>query len=128
MAAARKLVERILRALERGNNVVVHCWGGLGRAGTIAASCLVARGCLPAKAIALVRSTRGRDPDGASGAVRQRARCIARDAGTRAIAEVTIVMALWRMERDGTQVRLTMSITRRHPSPRFRPAARPKRP
>ncbi len=58
MDAAHKLVARILRTLERGDNVVVHCWGGLGRAGTIAASCLVARGSSPAQAIALVRATR----------------------------------------------------------------------
>jgi ADP-ribosyl-[dinitrogen reductase] hydrolase len=56
--AAHKLVSRILRTLERGGNVVVHCWGGLGRAGTIAASCLVARASSPAQAIALVRATR----------------------------------------------------------------------
>jgi ADP-ribosyl-[dinitrogen reductase] hydrolase len=55
---AQKLVARILRTLERGENVVVHCWGGLGRAGTIGASCLVARGSPPARAIALVRAVR----------------------------------------------------------------------
>jgi protein-tyrosine phosphatase len=57
-AAARRLVARLLRALEDGRDVVVHCWGGLGRAGTIAACCLVARGCEPRRAIAIVRSTR----------------------------------------------------------------------
>lgn len=56
--AARKLVARILRALERGDHVVVHCWGGLGRSGTIAAACLVARGAEPEKAIAAVRAAR----------------------------------------------------------------------
>jgi protein-tyrosine phosphatase len=56
--AARRLVQRILRSVERGDGVVVHCWGGLGRAGTIAASCLVARGVEPARAISLVRATR----------------------------------------------------------------------
>jgi protein-tyrosine phosphatase len=56
--AARKLVARILRALERGDHVVVHCWGGLGRSGTIAAACLVARGAEPQKAIATVRAAR----------------------------------------------------------------------
>lgn len=56
--ATRTLVDRLLRALQRGDDVVVHCWGGLGRAGTIAAACLVARGAAPAEAIALVRATR----------------------------------------------------------------------
>jgi ADP-ribosyl-[dinitrogen reductase] hydrolase len=58
VAATRRLVDRMLDALERGENVVVHCWGGLGRAGTIAACCLVAHGCEPRRAIALVRSAR----------------------------------------------------------------------
>ncbi|WP_242352088.1 MULTISPECIES: cyclin-dependent kinase inhibitor 3 family protein [unclassified Anaeromyxobacter] len=60
LASARRLVGRILHALERGHDVVVHCWGGVGRAGTIAASCLVARGTPPAEAIAIVRAARGR--------------------------------------------------------------------
>ena len=58
MTAARGLVTEILRALERGDGVVIHCWGGLGRAGTIAACCLVARGAPAAQAIALVRAAR----------------------------------------------------------------------
>jgi protein-tyrosine phosphatase len=58
VGATRMLVDRLLRALERGEDVIVHCWGGLGRAGTIAAACLVARGTAPAEAIAVVRATR----------------------------------------------------------------------
>jgi ADP-ribosyl-[dinitrogen reductase] hydrolase len=58
VAATRRLVARILRALDRGGDVVVHCWGGLGRAGTVAACVLVARGCDPRRAIALVRAAR----------------------------------------------------------------------
>lgn len=58
VGATHRLVARIVRALVRGDNVVVHCWGGLGRAGTIAASCLVARGSPPEKAIASVRAAR----------------------------------------------------------------------
>ena len=57
-AATRALVERILRSLAAGDNVVLHCWGGLGRTGTIAASCLVARGATPVRALELVRATR----------------------------------------------------------------------
>jgi protein-tyrosine phosphatase len=58
VTATRRLVERVLRAVEQGEQVVVHCWGGLGRAGTVAACCLVARGCEPPHAIAIVRSAR----------------------------------------------------------------------
>ena len=58
LAAARRLVDEILRALEAGQGVVIHCWGGLGRAGTIAACCLAARGAAPALALALVRAAR----------------------------------------------------------------------
>jgi protein-tyrosine phosphatase len=57
-AAAERLVARLSSSLERGECVVVHCWGGLGRAGTIAACCLVARGVEPRRAISIVRSAR----------------------------------------------------------------------
>jgi hypothetical protein len=60
IGSARKLVRRMIGMLERGDTVVVHCWGGLGRAGTIAACCLVEQGVEPARAIALVRSARPR--------------------------------------------------------------------
>jgi hypothetical protein len=52
------LVGRILRHLTAGDTVVVHCMGGLGRAGTIASCVLAARGVEPARAIALVRAVR----------------------------------------------------------------------
>ncbi len=58
LGKARKLVTRIVKALSGGGDVVVHCWGGLGRAGTIAAATLVARGLAPAAAIAAVRAAR----------------------------------------------------------------------
>lgn len=57
-AATRRLAGRILRALGSGRDVVVHCWGGLGRTGTIAAACLVARGTPPDRAIEIVRAAR----------------------------------------------------------------------
>jgi protein-tyrosine phosphatase len=54
------LVQRVLAALDAGDRVVLHCMGGLGRTGTIAACALVARGLGPEEAIAAVR--RSRDP------------------------------------------------------------------
>ena len=49
----------IARRLERGQNVVVHCRGGLGRTGTVAACALVALGRHSAdEAIAAVRAAR----------------------------------------------------------------------
>lgn len=51
-------VRRIVRAMRRGETVVVHCRGGLGRSGTIAACCLVALGRGAEEAIALVRAVR----------------------------------------------------------------------
>ena len=53
-----KLVDGILAAAEAGRTVVVHCRGGLGRAGLVAAACLVAVGNEPMRAIAAVRSVR----------------------------------------------------------------------
>jgi predicted protein tyrosine phosphatase len=54
------LVGRIVGALARGDTVVVHCLGGLGRTGTIAACTLVGLGHGPDDAIARVRSARPR--------------------------------------------------------------------
>lgn len=58
VADFRALVERIVSMLAEGSNVVVHCRGGLGRTGLVAAACLVARGHAPAEAIRLVRRCR----------------------------------------------------------------------
>lgn len=44
--------------LRRGGKVLVHCRGGLGRAGTAAARLLVEFGVAPADAVARVRHTR----------------------------------------------------------------------
>ena len=52
------LVREIERAAESGEVVVIHCRGGLGRAGTVAAAFLVMRGHPPDDAIATVRATR----------------------------------------------------------------------
>ncbi|RPJ69687.1 MAG: protein phosphatase [Acidobacteria bacterium] len=53
-----KLVEQILTTARAGKTVVIHCRGGLGRSGTVAAACLVALGHQPADAIERVRSAR----------------------------------------------------------------------
>lgn len=44
--------------LQRGNRILVHCRGGIGRAGMIAARLLVEFGCGPAEALATVRGAR----------------------------------------------------------------------
>jgi ADP-ribosyl-[dinitrogen reductase] hydrolase len=50
--------EELCSILRSGSNVLVHCRGGLGRAGTIAARLLVELGMDPATAIASVRAVR----------------------------------------------------------------------
>ena len=45
-------------ALAAGDNVVMHCWAGLGRTGTVAARLLVECGMEPAAAILRVRDAR----------------------------------------------------------------------
>ncbi len=58
MAHWRELSPRLHRILENGGRVLVHCRGGLGRAGTIAALLLVERGRPASEAITLVRTAR----------------------------------------------------------------------
>ena len=58
LATARHLVDAVLAELARGDNVLVHCWAGLGRAGTIAACVLVNRGMNAQVAVAMLRSVR----------------------------------------------------------------------
>lgn len=52
------LCQAIVGRLDRGERVVIHCRGGFGRTGTVAASLLVARGIDPEAAISLVRHVR----------------------------------------------------------------------
>ena len=52
------LVDEILERLAAGRTVVVHCHGGIGRSGTVAACCLVALGADPRRAIDAVRKAR----------------------------------------------------------------------
>lgn len=52
------VVRDVLDHLGRGDTVVVHCMGGFGRAGTITACVLAARGVDPARAVEIVRTAR----------------------------------------------------------------------
>lgn len=58
MTRWRELSPCLHRILENGGRVLVHCRGGLGRAGTIAALLLVERGHPAGKAMTLVRTAR----------------------------------------------------------------------
>jgi ADP-ribosyl-[dinitrogen reductase] hydrolase len=58
LQACAQLVHRILGAARDGANVVIHCRGGLGRTGLVAACCVAAVGHSAASAIALVRRVR----------------------------------------------------------------------
>lgn len=57
-AAWARLSPRLHAALERGQRVLVHCRGGVGRAGSIAALLLIERGMGAEAAIARVRAAR----------------------------------------------------------------------
>lgn len=56
--AMEALVASVLGWLAAGEDVFLHCWAGLGRTGTVAAACLIARGCNPSEAVDLVRKVR----------------------------------------------------------------------
>ena len=58
MPQFRELIGQILEAARAGQTVLIHCRGGLGRTGTVAAACLVALGHAPAEAIERVRVAR----------------------------------------------------------------------
>jgi protein-tyrosine phosphatase len=58
VASAATLVQLLLARVRSGDTVVVHCRGGLGRAGLVAACCLTAVGYDAERAIATVRGAR----------------------------------------------------------------------
>jgi len=55
---AKRVVELSLAAAKAGKNVVIHCRGGRGRAGTLSACCYVALGLTAADALEQVRASR----------------------------------------------------------------------
>lgn len=57
-AALDALVSRLMAAAASGQNVVVHCRGGLGRSGLVVAACLAARGLPGEQALVAVRHVR----------------------------------------------------------------------
>ncbi|UPG71023.1 hypothetical protein MVG78_10365 [Roseomonas gilardii subsp. gilardii] len=56
--AWRMLSGRLLERLDAGERLAIHCWGGLGRSGTVAAALLVARGLPAPEAVMQVRRAR----------------------------------------------------------------------
>lgn len=54
------LCHELLVTLKSGKNIFIHCKGGLGRAGQIAAILLIETGCTPMEAIRRVRSARAK--------------------------------------------------------------------
>jgi protein-tyrosine phosphatase len=58
VAGFYQLIDELVDELDAQKTIVVHCKGGLGRAGTLAASVLVRAGVLPEVAITAVRGTR----------------------------------------------------------------------
>jgi ADP-ribosyl-[dinitrogen reductase] hydrolase len=57
-AAWKSKVSRLIRGIRDGERVLVHCKGGLGRAGTVAALMLVELGVTPPQATQAVRAAR----------------------------------------------------------------------
>jgi protein-tyrosine phosphatase len=58
MEAFTALVDRVVTALSVGETVLIHCKGGRGRTGMLAAACLVKLGYSPEDAISTVRQVR----------------------------------------------------------------------
>ncbi len=58
LQAAYHTIEHIHKCLTEGKTIIMHCWAGLGRAGTMAACLLVHRGMTAQDAIHTVRWVR----------------------------------------------------------------------
>jgi protein-tyrosine phosphatase len=64
-ASMKTILDTIDHALEEGHNVYIHCWGGVGRTGTVIGCYFVRHGMNPREALAQVNSlykTRPGDP------------------------------------------------------------------
>ncbi len=55
---ARRVADQAFMTARNGENVVIHCLGGRGRAGTMGACCYIALGLNPNQALAMVRASR----------------------------------------------------------------------
>jgi protein-tyrosine phosphatase len=60
----RKILDTIDRALDQGHRVYVHCWGGVGRTGTVIGCYLVRHGATGKEALAELKRMRGVLPEG----------------------------------------------------------------
>jgi protein-tyrosine phosphatase len=58
-ASAVRLIRTIAEELDRGSNVLVHCRGGIGRSGLIAASALATFGVAPDECLRRISAVRG---------------------------------------------------------------------
>lgn len=58
LVAFSMLVNKLIQAVSSGETVLIHCKGGRGRTGMLAASCLVRLGFSPEEAISSVRQVR----------------------------------------------------------------------
>jgi hypothetical protein len=63
-AAMEEILNAIDDALAGGRTVYVHCYGGVGRTGTVVGCWLVRHGMSPAAALALIAERRSNTPDG----------------------------------------------------------------
>jgi hypothetical protein len=59
-----RILDTVDNALEQGHTVYVHCWGGIGRTGTVAGCYLVRHGLSGDQALAEIARRRRGTPDG----------------------------------------------------------------
>jgi protein-tyrosine phosphatase len=63
-ARMRTILDTIDESLDNGRTVYVHCWGGVGRTGTVVGCWLVRHGMTPNDSLALIAERRRGTPDG----------------------------------------------------------------